>query len=680
MLVPRKLEEVVIAVPLQLYDRVVAALASEGIFHVDEPPNKLPGSLERKYRVAYSQASEKLSRIRQYFALAGIEPYTVKGLELQVGSWIGSFEEHVKANSNLEEFYDNLFKKYTEIETEIRVLSEAKKLIEPFYKIEGDIASAYKVEVLDFIVGFTDELEVIEVIEKETLKQGGVIAVEEGVSGVLLFAIAVPKGKGRALTSLASRLGATIYIPPEDLPGSPSEALKEIDARIKSLEDQLESIRERASSRISELARYYTVLNAFASVFKLLSLTLRTDTLAIIRGFVDVKDSRKLITIVERASLGAYTVLSLGIKRGEERIPSKVDLPGFLKPFHRIVEIYGHPQPDEIVPTVFLAVTMPLTFALMFPDAGHGLLVVLFALLYVSKISRDWAYVIGVMGAASVISGLLAGEVFGPIVSELLGISKLWKELGWEVPPYALPTYAVTHGEEELGPALSMRVINVSVIIGAFMLSFGTFLGVVNSLIKKDWEDLIERSLPRFLIFASVAAPFLVYLDAREGGRILGKAILEAGGGDPFATVVIGGFVLGVVWMAAAGPIIALKEGHSPLSALFNSLLELYESILMVIGNLPSFFRIMALAMVHSSLTLAVAIISEIIAEAVLGGVLLAIIIYVLGNLAIAGLEGLLAFAHATRLHFYEWFSKFYTGGGIPYTPLRLEGVTIRVP
>jgi V/A-type H+-transporting ATPase subunit I len=131
--------------------------------------------------------------------------------------------------------------------------------------------------------------------------------------------------------------------------------------------------------------------------------------------------------------------------------------------------------------------------------------------------------------------------------------------------------------------------------------------------------------------------------------------------------------------MVLAGPLIAAREGHNPLSGLAHSLLEAYESLLMVVGNLPSFLRIMALAMAHSSLTLAVAEVSKLMAEAGAAGLVAAAIVYVLGNLAIAGMEGLLAFAHATRLHFYEWFSKFYSGTGIPYTPVRLEGVIVRL-
>ncbi|HOO87566.1 MAG TPA: V-type ATPase 116kDa subunit family protein, partial [Synergistales bacterium] len=39
------------------------------------------------------------------------------------------------------------------------------------------------------------------------------------------------------------------------------------------------------------------------------------------------------------------------------------------------------------------------------------------------------------------------------------------------------------------------------------------------------------------------------------------------------------------------------------------------------------------------------------------------------GNAVIVGLEGLIVFIQTLRLEYYEFFGKFYHGGGIPFEP-----------
>ncbi|WP_131159682.1 V-type ATP synthase subunit I [Aeropyrum pernix] len=680
MLLPRMLEEVVLAVPARDYDRVVAGLAVEGIFHVDSPPQGVKGEVDRGYRALLTQASERSSRIRQYFDLAGVEPYRVSGVEIEVGGWGESWKRYLEKYSGVEKFYSGLLEEYSEAEARLKELLDIEARIAPVAHIDVDIARLYRSGAFDFAVYYGSYSEGLESRVGEIVSRVGGLAAVEASGGSVVVAVAVPKGALSKISPEILRLNLSIYTPPEGVPGSPREAMEYIRGEKSSLGRRLVSIQEMASERLGELAEFYTVVTAFENIFKFLVSTLRRGETRIVRGFVDVRDSGRLRSIVDRMTRGSYVLLSLGVRRGGEApIPSKVDLPQFLKPFSRVVELYGYPEPNEIVPTVFLAITLPLTFALMFPDAGQGLLVLLFSLFYLRRVSRDWAYVIAVMGGASVVSGLLAGEVFGPLVSKMLGLPELWYRLGLETPPYAMPTYAIDHGEEELVPVLVYRALNVSLFMGAFMLSFGTFLGVVNGVIKRDWVGLVESRLPRFLLFASITGPFLVYMDAGEAGSVLRQALLELGGDSIAAKLVLAGSVLGLAWMLLAGPIIYMLEGHSPLAGLANSFLEAYESLLMLVGNIPSFLRIMALALAHSSLMFVIYYLTVMIMQ---GGILADVVgalLYVGGNLAVAAMEGLLAFAHASRLHFYEWFSKFYSGTGVPYTPIRVEGVRIKI-
>jgi vacuolar-type H+-ATPase subunit I/STV1 len=52
----------------------------------------------------------------------------------------------------------------------------------------------------------------------------------------------------------------------------------------------------------------------------------------------------------------------------------------------------------------------------------------------------------------------------------------------------------------------------------------------------------------------------------------------------------------------------------------------------------------------------------------------------VLTIIVILGLETLFVFMQALRLHWVEWFLKFYAGGGVPFRPYGLDRIYTFLP
>jgi V/A-type H+-transporting ATPase subunit I len=52
------------------------------------------------------------------------------------------------------------------------------------------------------------------------------------------------------------------------------------------------------------------------------------------------------------------------------------------------------------------------------------------------------------------------------------------------------------------------------------------------------------------------------------------------------------------------------------------------------------------------------------------------IIIIVIGTMIVIGLEGLIVAIQTLRLEYYEFFGKFFSGGGIPFKPFKLSEET----
>lgn len=674
MLVARALREVLIAVPKRRYDGLVARLATEQIFHVEAPPKEFP-SQSAKLRGLLSMASEKVSKISSYFSVLGAEPLPQEGLEIEVSSWDEAFKRYLSMYEELDKFYEKNIARLLDVSSRIQELERLKAALELVKDIDVDVRTVGSVSGVQIFLGLASagaEAEISRIIAGKP----AVAALERTPSGVLLV-LAARREVMRELVTAMLKMGVSQIAIPRELPGSPAEAYKKVSAELAGIKEEAQKIRSALLSRIEELSRFYAYMLAYRDVFKVLSNTAETATMSIVRGFVDESDVDRLKRILKEELGDAFVLIELARRRGEGEMPTKASLPPLLRPFHNIVRLYGEPSPKEVIPTLFLAITFPVVFGLMFPDAGHGLLLILFAQLYLRKRSPDWAFVISVLGFASIVTGLMAAELFGPKPAELLKLPGLWKAIGFEAPPLALPTYAIEYGLEALVSELMFRAVSISLVAAAVMLTVGAFLGAVNAYIAGEKEVLLAMRLPKFLIFTLISLPFLATFSVTDGVSTLARALTFSPEASTLERALSLGLYASFLWLLLGEPVMARLHGHSFASGLGASLMDTFETILMIAGNLPSFLRIMALAMAHSSIMLAFAVILKYLAGAGPLGLAAGVAVYIIGNLMVTALEGILAFAQSLRLHFYEWFSKFYTGGGIPFAPIGVPGVKI---
>ena len=95
------------------------------------------------------------------------------------------------------------------------------------------------------------------------------------------------------------------------------------------------------------------------------------------------------------------------------------------------------------------------------------------------------------------------------------------------------------------------------------------------------------------------------------------------------------------------------------------------------LANTISFVRLAAYAMSHTALLLAAFMMAAEVKHVSPGGSLLSLLVIILGNLVAIVLEGIIASVQALRLEYYEFFGKFFSGGGRPFKPFRLANNSV---
>ncbi len=303
----------------------------------------------------------------------------------------------------------------------------------------------------------------------------------------------------------------------------------------------------------------------------------------------------------------------------------------FFKPFEAIVTMYGIPAHNEFDPTILVALTYILMFGAMFGDVGQGAVIAIAGLyLYFGRKSR-LGWVLACVGASSVVFGFLYGSVFG---NEHL-LKPVWKA----------PMENIN------------QLLIIAVGYGAVIIILSIVINIINSIKSRNYGRLIfDRNGIAGLIFYGGALTAILL-------ALSGKAAVPV---PLIATILLIPLLLMLFKEKLEKLLLKHHEGED--GSFVEGFFEVFESVLGFLSNTISFVRVSAFALSHAGLALAVWTLYDMVSGA--GKV----VVLIIGNLLIIGLEGLIVGIQCMRLQYYEMFSRFFSGDGREFKPVRVCG------
>jgi len=402
----------------------------------------------------------------------------------------------------------------------------------------------------------------------------------------------------------------------------------------------------------------------------------KTDRIYVIEGWIPTKDVDDLVEEIENASKG-YVVIRIYKPKPDENVPVLLQNPKIFKPFESITNMFGLPSYTEIDPTPIMAVTFPLIFGLMFGDVGHGFVLALAGLGLITlkkgnKSLWNFGMILLYCGILAMIFGFLYASVFGneKILSNLYeswGIGRTYTIAGGETlrALWRIPSHDIEY------------MIGIALFVGVLHMGVGLIVNAVNNVHEKGFGTIVH-SLSKIWFFCGevtiIASLFKFkipfFQDIARMYPLIGAATLTETILNPI--LLFGIYIpVGLMLMSELTHGLQQFSIKKLFGLLGEGLFEIFETFSMLLSNTISYSRIAILAVIHAMMCLAIYEIAGI--EAISDIFILSILIIAGGNILVLVLEGLIVFIHTIRLHFYEWFTKFYSSGGIEYTPFRIE-------
>ena len=505
------------------------------------------------------------------------------------------------------------------------------KIVEADPEAQGEveIVSADKNQTCLVAICHKDNAKTFE----QALRTAGFVAVSDATKHP-------PKVRIERLTKQIEQLGADIA---------------EAEAAIKTYDDSRDDI--------AFLKDYLTLRT---DKYKVLDKVSVDDSVFVISGYIPETKAEGLKNKLESKFDTAVNLSD--VDNESDEVPVAVHNNKLGMTMESITNMYAFPSHKDIDPSFIMTTFYYLLFGLMLGDAGYGLVMTFLCLFVKFKYKPE------PRKRATVNYGLgcgLSTTFWGAMQNSWFGDLPKWIANGLKSNE---PTdFISTHHLYWFDPLQNTtRFLLLCFFIGILHLILANCINLYKmSKQGMAFEGFFEV-VPILLILVGIIPVINSYIG--------GGALAEIPSTQPIDNMINAAapvlyilLIIGAIGVVVGPAIVRIKQKSSVgkvLGGLGGGLYGLYNAASGYLGDILSYARLLALGLCTGVIA---SVINQLAATPGGGNWFLFIIIFIIGHTINLGINLIGAYVHTNRLQYVEFFSKFYEGGGKPFTPLSAQ-------
>jgi V/A-type H+-transporting ATPase subunit I len=649
--------------------RVTEALLREGVLqfiNVSEVDGEKPDNLlDAKQEVSLTDISDLRKRIEVFLHTGGIIPSAPNETDLtdRISVNIENEKRHL---DKIAAERESLRERQRAIHQEILKLEDIRKQVELYGIGLPDIPLHGKHSFISMQTGKLSVLKAkqLEDYLKDLPSLSIALGSQQDVANYLLISM---KRDSERINKILAKSGWTEIELPDELQSVKEDVFKELSVKLKKLTDEQNKLEAKANNLVKREEKYLKevwVNLRVNELFYIIQNNFKSSSRTVIfSGWLPLSKKEKLTETIKRATENrCYLEWNEAESKDTiaEEIPVQFNNPKIFAPFQMLVSNFGIPQYGTIDPTPFVMPVYLSMFGLMFADIGQGFVLSLLGILGVHFLKNNeqkkglynLSWLIIWCGLSSILFGALFGSFFGMSL-----IKPLWFDF-----------HGIVAGHSSQNSAINsvVDILSITIYFGIFVIFLGLLFNWINIIRARRWMDLffdkggilggwiygggiyivyylISHNYKEFpsgnVMFLLVGLPSLLIF-IKEPYHYFKHEVVQSD--NKFNVTMIINFFMG--WIV--------------------ELLEIFSGYL---SNTLSFMRVAGLGLAHACLMISFFTFAEMTSG--VGS----IVIIILGNMLVIGLEGLCAGIQALRLNYYEFFTKFFQGTGVLYTPVSLN-------